>query len=116
MNKIKIESKSKNRNSDKLIKLYLKNDSEQYLLVHIEIQGYFFAKKESEYLLDENIEISYISVEKLKLLFGFSSEHSFDGSYKLTEGIIDNLKNLINYNFLPDKFDYIIGAYNANYD
>lgn len=111
MNKIKIESKSKNRNSDKLIKLYLKNDSEQYLLVHIEIQGYFLAKKESEYLLDENIEISYISVEKLKLLFGFSSEHPFDGYYELTDNIIDNLKNLINYNFLPNKFYYIIETY-----
>jgi hypothetical protein len=41
LNKIKIKSKSKNRRSDKLVKVYLKDGSEQYLLVHIEVQGYF---------------------------------------------------------------------------
>ncbi|MFN8575240.1 MAG: hypothetical protein U0354_00135 [Candidatus Sericytochromatia bacterium] len=41
LNKIKIDSKSKNKRSDRLVKLFLKNGSEQYLLVHIEIQGYF---------------------------------------------------------------------------
>lgn len=41
LNKIKIKSKSKNRRSDRLIKIYLKDGTEQYLLVHIEIQGYY---------------------------------------------------------------------------
>jgi predicted transposase/invertase (TIGR01784 family) len=41
LNKIKIKSKSKNRRSDKLVKVYLKDGTEQYLLVHMEIQGYF---------------------------------------------------------------------------
>jgi hypothetical protein len=72
--------------------------------------------KVSEYLLKENIEISDVPVEKLKLLFGFSTEHPFDGSYELTEDKIDNIKSLINYNFLPDKFDYIIETYDANYE
>lgn len=52
LNKIKIDSKSKNRRSDRLVKLYLKNGSEQYLLVHIEIQGYFeedFSKRMFKY-------------------------------------------------------------------
>lgn len=41
LNKIKIKSKSKNRRSDKLVKVYLKDGTIQYLLIHIEIQGYY---------------------------------------------------------------------------
>lgn len=70
LNKIKIESKSKNRHSDKLVKLYLKNGSEQYLLVHIEIQGYFeedFSKRMFKYFyrvadLHNSYNITAISV------------------------------------------------------
>ncbi len=40
LNRIKIKSKSRNRRSDKLVKVYLKDGTEQYLLIHIEIQGY----------------------------------------------------------------------------
>ena len=39
LNRIKIKSKSRNRRSDKLVKVYLKDGTEQYLLIHIEIQG-----------------------------------------------------------------------------
>ena len=41
LNKIKIKSKSKNRRSDKLVKVYLKDGSERFILVHIEVQGYY---------------------------------------------------------------------------
>jgi hypothetical protein len=70
LNKIKIDSKSKNRRSDRLVKLYLKNGSEQYLLVHIEIQGYFeedFSKRMFKYFyrisdLHNSYNITAISV------------------------------------------------------
>ncbi|MFN8673436.1 MAG: hypothetical protein U0457_15300 [Candidatus Sericytochromatia bacterium] len=39
LNKIKIKSSSKNRRSDKLVKVYLKDGSEKYILIHIEVQG-----------------------------------------------------------------------------
>ena len=41
LNRIKIKSKAKNRRSDKLVKIYLKDGSEKYILIHIEVQGYF---------------------------------------------------------------------------
>lgn len=41
LNRIKIKSSSKNRRSDKLVKVYLKDGTEKYILIHIEVQGYF---------------------------------------------------------------------------
>jgi hypothetical protein len=39
LNKILPKSKTKNRRADKLIKVFLKNGKEQWILVHTEIQG-----------------------------------------------------------------------------
>ena len=70
LNKIKIKSKSKNRRSDRLVKVYLKDGTEQYLLVHIEIQGYYeedFSKRMFKYFyrisdLHNTYNITAISV------------------------------------------------------
>jgi len=40
LNKILPKSKTKNRRADKLIKVFLKNGKEQWILIHTEIQGY----------------------------------------------------------------------------
>jgi hypothetical protein len=40
LNKILPKSKTKNRRADKLIKVFLKNGKEQWVLIHTEIQGY----------------------------------------------------------------------------
>ena len=40
LEKIQIDSKSKRRRIDKLVKVYLKNGEEEWFLIHIEVQGY----------------------------------------------------------------------------
>ena len=70
LNRIKIKSKSKNRRSDKLVKVYLKDGSEKYILIHIEVQGYFdedFSKRMFKYFyriadLHDTYEITSIAV------------------------------------------------------
>ena len=55
LNRIRIKSKSKNRRSDKLVKVYLKDGSEKYILIHIEVQGYFdedFSKRMFKYFTE----------------------------------------------------------------
>ena len=52
LNRIKIKSKSRNRRSDKLVKVYLKDGTEKYILIHIEVQGYYdedFSKRMFKY-------------------------------------------------------------------
>lgn len=70
LNRIRIKSKSKNRRSDKLVKVYLKDGSEKYILIHIEVQGYFdddFSKRMFKYFyriadLHDTYEITSIAV------------------------------------------------------
>lgn len=114
LNKIKIDSKSKNRRSDRLLKLYLKNGSEQYLLVHIEIQGYFeenFSKRMFKYFyrvadLHNSYNITAISVytedkEDFKPntfthnLFGTELTYKFN-TYKVLEQKEKDLKESSN--------------------
>jgi predicted transposase/invertase (TIGR01784 family) len=114
LNKIKIKSKSKNRRSDRLVKLYLKNGLEQYLLVHIEIQGYFeedFSKRMFKYFyrvadLHNSYNITAISVytedrEDFKPnkfqhnLFGTELTYKFN-AYKVLEQKEEKLKESIN--------------------
>jgi hypothetical protein len=41
LNKILPKSRTKNRRADKLIKVFLKNGKEQWILIHTEVQGYY---------------------------------------------------------------------------
>lgn len=103
LNRIKIKSKSKNRRSDKLVKVYLKDGTEKYILIHIEVQGYFddeFSKRMFKYFyrisdLHDTYDITAISIftdedksfkpsKFEKTLFGTEISYKYN-TYKVLE-------------------------------
>ncbi|MFN4151761.1 MAG: hypothetical protein ACK4IX_12530 [Candidatus Sericytochromatia bacterium] len=110
LNRIKIKSKSKNRRSDKLVKVYLKDGTEKYILIHIEVQGYFddeFSKRMFKYFyrisdLHDTYDITAISIftdedksfkpsKFQKTLFGTEISYKYN-TYKVLEQKEKNLK------------------------